>query len=88
MSTTANIVIRNARTLKKETVLYRHSDAHPNSMTLLLAEMLRDTYEDFRDLGDMDWFLSPSKLAAYLIIKSIPQMTEDMKKMSYACYPI
>jgi len=81
MSTKANIILRNDMSLRREIVLYQHSDAHPNNMTLLLAEMLRDSYLEFKELGDIDWFLNPSKLATFMIVKSIPSVTEDMKQL-------
>ena len=80
MSTKANIVLRNELSVRREIVLYQHSDAHPNNMALVLAEMLRDAYIDFKELGDVDWFLNPSKLASYLLVKSIPKVTEEMKE--------
>lgn len=80
MSTKANIVLRNESAIRREIVLYKHSDAHPNNMTLLLAEMLRDAYMEFKELGDIDWFLNPSKLASFLLVKSVPTMSEEMKQ--------
>ena len=70
MSTRANIILRNEITIRREIVLYQHSDAHPNNMALILAELLRDAYLEFKDLGDVDWFLNPSKLASFLVVKS------------------
>ena len=81
MSTKANIILRNELSIRKEIYLYQHSDAHPNNMALVLAEMLRDAYIDFKELGDIDWFLNPSKLATFLIVKSIPSATEEMKQL-------
>ena len=78
MSTKANIILRN-ESIRREIVLYKHTDAHPNHMTLQLAEMLRDTYHEFKELGDVDWFLNPSKLASFLIIKSVPTISEEVK---------
>jgi len=80
MSTKANIVFRNESS-RREIVLYQHSDAHPNNMALLIAEMLRDAYLEFKELGDVDWFLSPSKLASFMIVKSVPKITEDMRAL-------
>lgn len=80
MSTKANIVLRNESSIRREIVLYQHSDAHPNNMTLVLAEMLRNAYIEFKELGDVDWFLSPSKLASYLVVKSIPSVSDEMKE--------
>lgn len=80
MSTKANIIFRN-ELIRREIVLYQHADAHPNNMALLLAEMLRDTYLEFKDLGDVDWFLNPSKLASFLIVKSVPRLSDDMKAL-------
>ena len=81
MSTKANIVLRNEAAIRREIVLYQHSDAHPNNMNLLLSEMLRDAYQDFKELGDVDWFLNPSKLATFLVAKSVPVMSEDVKAL-------
>lgn len=81
MSTKANIIFRNEMTIRKEIVLYQHSDAHPNNMALLLAEMLRDAYLEFKDLGDIDWFLNPSKLASFLVVKSVPSISEEVRQM-------
>lgn len=80
MSTKANIIIRN-ESLRREVVLYKHSDAHPNNTTLMLSEMLRSAYTEFKEFGDIDWFLSPSKLSSFLIVRSIPKMSEDLKKI-------
>lgn len=80
MSTKANIIFRNELS-KREIVLYQHSDAHPNNMALVLAEMLRDAYLEFKELGDVDWFLNPSKLASYIIVKSVPKISEDIKSI-------
>ena len=79
MSTKANIVLRNDLSIRREIYLYQHADAHPNNMTLILAEMLRDAYIDFKELGDVDWFLNPSKLASFLVVKSVPKASEEMK---------
>lgn len=79
MSTRANIILRNETTIRREIVLYQHADAHPNNMTLLLAEMLRDTYLEFKELGDMDWFLNPSKLASFLVVKSVPSPSDEIR---------
>lgn len=80
MSTKANIIIRSV-TSRREIVLYQHSDAHPNNMALILAERLRDIYFEFKELGDVDWFLNPSKLASFLVIKSVPAYTEELKQL-------
>ena len=81
MSTKANIIFRNETTIRREIVLYQHSDAHPNNMTLVLAEKLRDIYLEFKELGDVDWFLNPSKLASFLIVKSIPTISDELKTL-------
>lgn len=81
MSTKANIVLRNESTIRREIVLYQHSDAHPNNMGLVLAELLREAYLEFKELGDVDWFLNPSKLASFLVVKSIPKITEEVKQL-------
>lgn len=81
MSTKANIVLRNEVTIRREIVLYQHTDAHPNNMILQLAEMLRDSYNEFKELGDVDWFLNPSKLASFLIVKSVPSISDEIKQM-------
>lgn len=81
MSTRANIILRNEIAIRREIVLYQHSDAHPNNMALVLAEMLRDSYLEFKELGDVDWFLNPSKLASFLVVKSVPSISEDIKTM-------
>ena len=81
MSTKANIILRSETSIRREIVLYQHSDAHPNNMTLMLAEMLRDAYFDFKELGDVDWFLNPSKLASFLIVKSIPKISDEIKQL-------
>lgn len=81
MSTKANIILRSETAIRKEIVLYQHSEAHPNNMTLVLAEILRESYNEFKELGDIDWFLNPSKLAAFLVVKSVPQMPDDMRQI-------
>lgn len=81
MSTKANIILRNEITIRREIVLYQHSDAHPNNMALVLAERLRDAYIDFKELGDVDWFLNPSKLATFLVAKSIPVLSDELKEV-------
>lgn len=81
MSTRANIVFRNEASIRREIVLYQHSDAHPNNMALILSELLRNAYLEFNDLGDVDWFLNPSKLASFLVVKSVPSISEDMKEL-------
>lgn len=81
MSTKANIVLRNEVTIRREIYFYQHSDAHPNNMTLYLAEMLRDSYNDFKELGDADWFLNPSKLASFLVVKSVPQISDEVREV-------
>lgn len=81
MSTRANIILRNETTIRREIVLYQHADAHPNNMTLLLAEMLRDSYLEFKELGDVDWFLNPSKLASFLVVKSVPSPSEEVRSL-------
>lgn len=81
MSTKANIIIRNSVKMNREIYLYQHSDAHPNNLTLVLAERLRDLYLEFKDFGDVDWFLDPSKLASFLVIKSVPVLTEEVKSL-------
>lgn len=81
MSTKANIILRNEVSIRREIYLYQHADAHPNNLALVLAEMLRDAYIDFKELGDVDWFLSPSKLASFLVVKSVPSATDDMKQL-------
>lgn len=81
MSTKANIILRNEITIRREIVLYQHADAHPNNMALILAEMLREAYLEFKELGDIDWFLNPSKLASFLVVKSVPKISEEIKQM-------
>lgn len=81
MSTKANIIFRNELTIRREIYLYQHADAHPNNMTLIIAEMLRDAYNEFKELGDVDWFLNPSKLASFILVKSVPKMTDDLKSV-------
>ena len=81
MSTRANIILRNSVTIRREIYLYQHADAHPNNLTLILSEMLREAYSEFKDFGDIDWFLNPSKLASFLVVKSVPSATEEMKML-------
>lgn len=81
MSTKANIILRNANSIRREIFLYQHADAHPNNLTLILSELLREAYLEFKDLGDVDWFLNPSKLASFLVVKSVPKATEDIKEL-------
>lgn len=81
MSTKANIIFRSEVTIRREIVLYQHADAHPNNMILILSEMLREAYLEFNDLGDVDWFLNPSKLASFLVVKSVPKVSDDMKEL-------
>ena len=81
MSTRANIVLRNEMSIRREIVLYQHSEAHPNNMALILSEMLRNAYLEFNDLGDVDWFLNPSKLASFLVVKSVPSISDEMKEL-------
>lgn len=81
MSTKANIIIRNETSIRREIILYQHSDAHPNNMMLVLSERLRDIYLEFKELGDVDWFLNPSKLASFMLVKSIPTISEEVKQI-------
>lgn len=81
MSTKANIILRSELNIRREIYLYQHADAHPNNLTLILAEMLRDTYIEFKELGDVDWFLNPSKLASFLLVRSVPSVSEEIKEL-------
>lgn len=81
MSTKANIIFRNESSIRREIVLYQHSDAHPNNLILVLSEKLRECYLEFKELGDIDWFLNPSKLASFLVVKSVPVINEDIKSI-------
>lgn len=81
MSTRANIILRNALSSRKEVFLYQHADAHPNNMILQLSEMLREAYHELQDHGDVDWFLQPNKLASFLVVKSVPRASSDIKDL-------
>lgn len=81
MSSTCIISIKNENWMKREILLYQHTDGHPNSMLLPLVEELRDIYNEFNDIGDTDWFMDPAKLSGFLIVRSVPKMTDDMMKL-------
>lgn len=84
MSTRCNIIIRNENQIRRELFLYQHTDGHPNNMLLSLAGELKEIYEEFKDHGDVEWFLNPCTLAGALIVRSVPVMTEEMKKVMTA----
>lgn len=75
------ITIRNVDWLKREIMLYQQTDGHPNNMLLTITELLRDTYKEFSDHGDANWFLDPSKLAGVFVARSVPVLTEEMKSL-------
>lgn len=75
------ITIKNTNWMKREIILYQHTDGHPNSSMLPLTESLSDIYQEFRDHGDTNWFLDPTKLAGILVVRSVPVFTEEMKSL-------
>lgn len=81
------ITIRNTNWMKREVILYQHTDGHPNSLLLPLTESLRDIYQEFKDHGDVDWFLDPTKLAGLLIVRSVPVVTEEMRTLMKSLPP-
>lgn len=75
------ITIKNVNWMKREVILYQHTDGHPNSLLLPLTESLLDIYQEFKEHGDTNWFLDPTKLAGLLVVRSVPVVTEEMKAL-------
>lgn len=81
MSSRCIISIRNENWLKREIKLYQNTDGHPNSMMMPLISELRDIYQEFKEHGDVDWFLDPGKLAGVLITRSVPVLTDEIRNL-------
>jgi len=81
MSTSCKIILRNVEWIKREIILYQPLDGHPNNMILSLMDELNDIYSEYSEYGDSDWFLDPSKVAGSLVVRSVPVINEDMRKL-------
>lgn len=81
MSTKANIIVRHFSHLKREIILYQHTEGHPNHMNLFLTSEMRDLYTEYSEHGDVDWFMNPGRIAGSIIARSVPRVDEDVRAM-------